>query len=119
RIKQNRTEAAMLRSDMLHVEAVLKMLEPGFSVRSIAARRKNNPNPLLKRGTIFRAVLDVLRAAPAPMTVDGFQRRCSHPRACLRRRVPTCAACSERSEHLGKSVEGDDGRPRRWRILSA
>jgi len=36
---------------MVHLEAVLRCWEPGFSVRSIAARRKNNPIPLFKRGT--------------------------------------------------------------------
>src|SRR5688572_6580423 len=68
RIKDNEKEAEKLRADMVHVEAVLHMLEPGFNARRIAARRKYWENPWFKRGTIFRAVLDTLRASPEPMT---------------------------------------------------
>jgi hypothetical protein len=52
---------------MKHVEAVLKMLEPGYSVKSISVRRRA-PNPWFRRGTVYRAALDVLRAANGPMT---------------------------------------------------
>jgi hypothetical protein len=61
RIKDNIKEAAKLRQDMKHVEAVLHLLDPAFNARRIAARRKNNENPWFKRGTIFRAVLARLR----------------------------------------------------------
>ena len=57
KIKANKVEADKLRADMIHVEAVLRMLEPAFDTRTIAVRRRYNPNPLFKRGTIFRAVL--------------------------------------------------------------
>jgi hypothetical protein len=52
---------------MLQVEAVMKMLEPGFNLQSIAVRRRK-PNPWFRRGTVYRAALEVLRAAPGPMT---------------------------------------------------
>src|SRR5687768_10559896 len=68
RIKDNQKEGEKLRADMVHVEAVLHILEPGFNARRIAARRKRRENPWFKRGTIFRAVLDTLRASPEPMT---------------------------------------------------
>jgi hypothetical protein len=70
KIKDNKREAKRLIASMKHVEAVLHLLEPGFNARSISARRRYNPNPLFKRGHVFRAALDVLRAAPAPMTAD-------------------------------------------------
>jgi hypothetical protein len=54
---------------MIHVEAVLKMFNPDLNVAGIAARRRVNGNPWFRRGTLFRAVLDVLRTATAPMTV--------------------------------------------------
>jgi hypothetical protein len=53
---------------MLQVEAVVKMLEPGFNVASIAAKRRNKSNPWFKRGTLFRSAVDVLRRSTAPMT---------------------------------------------------
>lgn len=49
---------------MKHLEAVLKMQEPGYSVRPISIRR-SEPNPWSGAG---RSALDVLRAAPGPMT---------------------------------------------------
>jgi hypothetical protein len=48
---------------MMQVEAVVKMLQPGFSVASIAAKRRNKSNPWFKRGTLFRSAVDVLRRA--------------------------------------------------------
>ena len=46
RIKDNKRQALRLRDDMRHVEHVLKLLEPSFNVRRIAARRKRRENPL-------------------------------------------------------------------------
>jgi hypothetical protein len=43
------------------------MLAPGFSVASIA-RPQAQAHPWFRRGTIYRAALDVFRAAPGPMT---------------------------------------------------
>ena len=40
KIEDNKREAERLRRDMLHVEAVLKMLRPDFDLKSIAARRR-------------------------------------------------------------------------------
>jgi hypothetical protein len=68
KILDNKKEAKRLAQCMKHVEAVLKMLEPGYNVRSIAVRRRK-PNPWFKRGTMFRHALDVLREAEQPMTV--------------------------------------------------
>jgi len=53
---------------MRHLEAVIRMFEPGYDVRRIAVRRRNRTNGLFKRGTLFRAALDTLRKAPEPMT---------------------------------------------------
>jgi hypothetical protein len=48
---------------MRAVEAVLKMFDPDYNVRAISARRRVTGNPWFKRGTLFRAALDVLRTA--------------------------------------------------------
>jgi hypothetical protein len=39
------------------------MLQPGFNVAGIAAKRCNKSNPWFKRGTLFRSAVDVLRRA--------------------------------------------------------
>ena len=62
----NKREAIRLRTAMMQVEAVVKMLEPGFSVASIAAKRRNKSNPWFKHGTLFRSAVDVLRRAGIP-----------------------------------------------------
>jgi hypothetical protein len=53
---------------MMQVEAVLQMLQPGFNVAGIAAKRRNKSNPWFKRGTLFGSAVDVLRRAAGPMT---------------------------------------------------
>jgi hypothetical protein len=59
----NKREAIRLRTAMMQVEAVVKMLQPGFNVASIAAKRRNKSNPWFKRGTLFRSAVDVMRRA--------------------------------------------------------
>jgi hypothetical protein len=46
------------------------MFDPAYNARSIAARRRITGNPWFKRGNLFRAALDVLRAAQGPLTVQ-------------------------------------------------
>jgi hypothetical protein len=67
-ILANKREAIRLRAAVMQVEAVVKMLQPGFNVASIAAKRRNKSNPWFKRGTRFGSAVDVLRQAQAPMT---------------------------------------------------
>jgi hypothetical protein len=64
----NKREAIRLRTAMMQVEAVVKLLQPGFNVASIAAKRRNKSNPWFKRGTLFRSAVDVPRRAAVPMT---------------------------------------------------
>ena len=124
RMQRNALEADRLREDMVHIEAVLKLLAPGFSVTRIASKRKNNPNPLFKRGTTFRAVLDVLREAPEPMTVKEIcaalfrSKGVLQPSQIDRERLYGAVNASLDNQE-GKVVEGDDGRPRRWTVLQS
>src|SRR4030081_3447894 len=62
----NKREAIRLRTAMMQVEVVVKMLQPGFNVASIVAKRRNKSNPWFKRGTLFRSAVDVPRRAEAP-----------------------------------------------------
>jgi hypothetical protein len=68
-IQANKDEAVRLAESMKHVEAVLKLFDPDYSVRAISARRRQKTNPWFKRGTLFREALGVLRTATVPMTV--------------------------------------------------
>lgn len=55
-ILENNEEAQRLAGQMLHVEAVIKMLDPTFNLR-------HKPNPWFKRGTVYRRPHDGHRAA--------------------------------------------------------
>lgn len=74
KILDNKAEAKRLAAAMVHVEAVLKMLQPGYDVRPIAVRRRK-PNPWFKRGAVWRAVLDMLRVAEGPLTTRQITAR--------------------------------------------
>jgi hypothetical protein len=83
---ETRRQGVRLKTAMMQVEAVLQMLQPGFSVAGIAAKRRNKSNPWFKRGTLFRSAVDVLRRASSPMTPreiangpDSRQGRPGHP----------------------------------------
>jgi hypothetical protein len=67
----NRQEAERLGEQMMHVEAVIKMLDPGYNLNRIAVKRRQ-ANRWFKRGTLYRKALDVLRTAEQPMTATDI-----------------------------------------------
>jgi hypothetical protein len=120
-ILQNKREARRLAQAMVHVEAVLKMLEPGYDVRPIAVRRRKQ-NPYFKRGTVFRAALDVMRVAERPLTtreivgrmltVKGVVTPSAHDRRTLEGGV-----YASLHNHNGGLVQPvGKGIPARWKI---
>jgi hypothetical protein len=72
---ENRKRGQKLESDMLHVEAVIRLLAPNYNVRGIAARRRYKSNEWFERGTIVRHALDVLRLAERPLTAAEIAER--------------------------------------------
>jgi hypothetical protein len=50
---ENERNRVRLKTAMMQVEAVLLMLQPGFNIKSIAAKRRNKSNAWFKRGTLF------------------------------------------------------------------
>jgi hypothetical protein len=67
KLLDNKREGKRLTEAMRHVEAVLKLLRPDYSLARIAVRRRK-PNPYFKRGTLLRHVLEALRKAERPLT---------------------------------------------------
>jgi len=122
RIMDNRREAVKLRADMRHVEAVMHLLEPGFNARTIVPRRRNTINPWFKRGTIMRAALAAMRETGEPMSAEEIavallrSKGIVEPTKDQRRRMYSAVESSLRN-HEGKTVAGDEGRPRRWWLL--
>jgi hypothetical protein len=118
----NKREAIRLRTAMLQVEAVVKMLEPGFNVASIAAKRRNKSNPWFKRGTLFRSAVDVMRRAGTPMTAREIAEALiagKAPQATRKQAIDLQAAIlAAMRKRNGGTVVGE-GAPARWRLKEA
>jgi hypothetical protein len=120
KIETNRKSGDKLRSQMVQVEAVMKMLDPDFNARAISAKRRNRGNPWFKRGTLYRSAVDVLRRAASPMTARQISD------ALLAGKTPVATRKQEealqaallaalRVRHA-KTVVGE-GMPARWRLI--
>src|SRR5690349_23274838 len=56
-------------TDLLHVDAVLRLFAPVFEPATILPKAVRRPNSWFKPGELARVVLEVLRMAPSPLTV--------------------------------------------------
>jgi hypothetical protein len=74
KILENKQEHENLAGQMRHVEAVIKMLDPAYSLRAISVKRRQ-PNPWFKRGTVYRRAVDALRTATEPLTAREIAER--------------------------------------------
>jgi hypothetical protein len=118
----NKRDAIRLRTAMMQVEAVVKMLEPGFNVASIAAKRRNKSNPWFKRGTLFRSAVDVLRRAGTPMTAREISETLIAGKAVPATRKQfrdlQAAILAALRKRDGAMVVGE-GAPARWQLKDA
>lgn len=60
---------AQHRADLVHIDAVLRLYVPELEPNTIAPKAVRKRNDWFKPGELSRMVLDILRVAPAPMTV--------------------------------------------------
>jgi hypothetical protein len=123
-ILENKQRHGELSDQMRHVEAVIKMLDPGYSLRAISVKRRQ-PNPWFKKGTIYRRAVDVLRMAPEPITAREIAERVL---AAAKVTNPNRAAFADLTgsilaslrNHKGKGVQRtNEGSPARWRLKEA
>jgi hypothetical protein len=121
-IQANKAEAARLAEAMQHVEAVIRLFNPDFNVRAISARRRQQTNPWFRRGTLFRAALDVLRAAKEPLTVAEVTAAVLTARGITdaterQRRGVEAGIRSCLETNAGKTVQrAGEGHPMRWSV---
>jgi hypothetical protein len=106
---------------MRHVEAVIKMLDPGYSLRAISVKRRQ-ANPWFKRGTVYRRAVDAMRTATEPLTAREIAERVL---AAANVNDPDKAALADLTgsvlaslrNHKGKGVQRtNDGSPARWQL---
>lgn len=119
KLQANKTEGVRLVQSIAHVEAVLKLLDPSYSLRGISVRRRK-PNPWFKRGTVWRSALDVLRQAEGPLTAAEITARMLAAKG-VQETAPQAARDLEGAvraalkNHAGKRVEAVNGTmPVRW-----
>jgi hypothetical protein len=119
----NAREAKRLRTAMLQVEAVMKMLDPAVNVRAISVKRRVTGNPWFKRGTLYRSALDILRRAPGPMTARDIVKSLLAAKSAVPTRQQTAkieaAVWQAMRKHEGSGIEAmGDNKPARWRLVS-
>jgi hypothetical protein len=121
KILENKQEHENLAGQMRSVEAVIKMLDPDYSLRAISVKRRK-ANPWFKRGTIYRRAEDALRTATEPMTAREITERAL---ATANTVSPdkdaladlTGSILSSLRNHDGKGIERtNEGSPARWRL---
>jgi hypothetical protein len=123
-VLENKNEALKLADQMRHVEAVIKMLDPTFSLRRIAVKRRK-PNPWFKRDTVYRRAVDVLRTAPEPLTAREIAERvlaaANVPNPGKDALVDLAGSVlASLRNHKGKGVQrSNEGSPARWRLMNA
>ncbi len=122
RILENKRQADQLAADAKAVEAVIRMFDPGFNARAIAARRRVTGNPWFRRGTLFRHALDVLRASKEPLTVGQIAKALLESKGVTPTRKQLsgieAGVRSSLENHAGKTVQRvGEGVPKRWRLI--
>jgi hypothetical protein len=123
-ILENKQRHGELSDQMRHVEAVIKMLDPGYSLRAISVKRRQ-PNPWFKRGTVYRRAVDALRTATEPLTAHEIAELVL---AAANVTDPDKEAVADLTgsilaslrNHKGKGIERtNEGAPARWRLKEA
>lgn len=123
KMQDNKAEARRLAHAIGQVEAVMKLLQPGYNLRPIAVRRRK-PNAWFKRGTIYRLALEAMRKAGGPLTSRQIAERMladkgitDAPQGAARDLAGSIQ--SSMRNHNGKTVEAHgEGMPARWKLIS-
>jgi hypothetical protein len=121
KLLENKRAAIKIRTSMMQVEAVLKMLRPDFNIALIAPKRRVVGNPWFKRGTLFRSAVDVMRRAGTPMTARQITDALiadKAPQATRKQAIDIQAAIlAALRKRNGGTVVGE-GVPTKWNILT-
>jgi hypothetical protein len=110
------------RADLLHVDAVLRLFAPDLEPAAIAPRAVRRGNEWFRPGELARLVLDVLRTAPAPLSIRAItgqvmQRHGLEPqdaRTAERLRKPVTNALTRQAADLVERLQ--DGTLVTWRV---
>jgi hypothetical protein len=106
---------------MEHIEHVIRLFDPSYNVRRIAARRRYKGNAWFRRGTILPRALDVLRKAQAPLTAREIAERMLADKGARDDASPKALRSLIASVQTSLANQGDktvvrvgEGMPMRW-----
>jgi hypothetical protein len=110
------------RADLLHVDAVLRLFAPDLEPAAIGPKAVRRGNEWFRPGELARLVLDVLRTAPAPLSIreitgQVMQRRGLEPqdaRTAERLRKLVTNALTRQAADLVERLQ--DGTLVTWRV---
>ena len=110
------------RADLLHVDAVLRLFAPDLEPAAIGPKAVRRGNEWFRPGELARLVLDVLRTAPAPLSIreitgQVMQRRGLEPqdaRTAERLRKLVTNALTRQAADLVERIQ--DGTLVTWRV---
>ena len=67
-IRELEDRLEQLRSDVLHVDAVIRLMDPAYQLDAIVPKRRRQRREWFGNGELLRGVLETLRQAREPMT---------------------------------------------------
>jgi hypothetical protein len=121
KLMDNKRAAIRIRTSMMQVEAVIKMLHPDFNIGKISPKRRVLGNPWFKRGTMFRSAVDAMRRAGRPMTcreITDAVLEGKTPKPTRKQEIDVQAAIHVAlRKRIGGMVVGE-GTPIRWRLAA-
>lgn len=97
-----------------HIDAVIKIIDPSFNLGSIRAKRARTRTPGFERGELTERVIDTLRDAGGPKSVDDVcaaivTEKGDVDTSKLRNLVRTCLRSQEQQGVLRRTpVDGKD-----------
>ena len=123
-LEATRTRLDQLYADLAAVDAVIRQLDPDYAVDDIQVKRFRSPM-LGVTTDMSRAVLDMLRSAPEPMTIPAMvdqviADRALDPTSSAVRKSVVCSVGRAIRHQRDQGVvrqNGRQGRSRLWEIL--
>jgi hypothetical protein len=122
KLMDNKRAAIKIRTSMLQVEAVLKMLQPDFNIGKISPKRRVIGNPWFKRGTMFRSAVDAMRRAGRPMTcrkITDAVLEGKNPKPTRKQEIDVQAAIHVALRKRDGTTVVGEGTPTKWRLADS
>ncbi len=67
-IRTAEAQLEQLRSDILHVDATIRLIDPNYHTDAIVPKKRRQRREWFGNGELLRMVLETLRKAPEPLT---------------------------------------------------